>query len=519
MNRSVLIVIVDFLLISLLAFSRLDQTEVPPETKAPAEIPPINLSSSRQDMAELLKVSLEKERASREQLDEQLRLTQAQLQIREQSLDERERAMREAERLLKQKADEAARLAKERAAMERQFQVTQASVAELQKQLTNTLTEASTSRQNLEAVRADLAAREQEEALLKRRLAQLEDDRKELAEERNESEEEKQLLAAQLEAVEVEKRLVREQTQKLATQLEVAETEKRLVRERLSSVQGEVQVERQEKARLQEHAARLQEHATKLAEGVTALAEKSSELTDEIRENRPLPPNAVFNEFVTNRVLCDFRAVRSGVFGREINRQKESKTVLVRQDGQVYAIYHVNDTPLTFSFPGIDWDWLLANLRRGETVVRIDRVSFLAIDPRVVVVPIPEARARDLGTKIYPIPKDPFKFQQAILIGANEGYYGECTFQVDPDNAQYVRMQRERFSWLAGKFAPSSGDLVFTKGGELLGVMVNKEYCLLLTSFSPVHDIQMGVGLGNQKTGMLLSQLFGQIARMPARLQ
>ncbi len=520
MNRSVLIVIVDFLLISLLVFSRLDETDVAPETKAPAEIPPINLSASRQDMTELLQASLEKERASREQLDEQLRLAQAQLQSREQSLDERERAMREAERLLRQKADEAARLAKERVAMERQFQATQASVAELQKQLTNILTEASTSRQTLEAVRTDLSAREQEEALLKRRLAQLEDDRKELAEERNESDQEKQLLAAQLEAVEAEKRLVREQTQKLATQLEVAETEKRLVRERLTSVQGEVQVERQEKARLQEHAARLQEHATKLAEGVTALAEKSTELTEEIRENRPLPPNAVFNEFVTNRVLCDFRAVRSGVFGREINRQKESKTVLVRQqDGQVYAIYHVNDTPLTFSFPGIDWDGLLANLRRGETVVRADRVSFLAVDPRVVVVPVPEARARDLGTKIYPIPKDPFKFQQAILVGANEGYYGECTFQVDPDNSQYVRMQRERFSWLAGKFAPSSGDLVFTKGGELLGVMVNKEYCVLLTSFAPTHDIQLGVGTGQQKTGTLLSQLFGQIARMPARLQ
>jgi hypothetical protein len=428
--------------------------------------------------------------------------------------------MREAEQLLRQKAEEAARLARERAAMERQVQATEASVAELQKQLTNTLTEASTSRQSLEAVQAALTAREDEEAILKRRLAQLEEDRKELEEERQDSEKENQQLAAQLQAVEAEKRVVREQTQKLATQLEVAETEKRLVRERLTSVQGEVQVERQEKAKLQEHAAKLQEHATKLAEGVTALAEKSGELTEEIREHRPLPPNAVFNEFVTNRVLCDFRAVRSGVFGREINRQKESKTVLVRQqDGQVYAIYHVNDTPLTFSFPGIDWDWLLANLRRGSTAVRIDRLSFLAIDPRVVVVPVPEARARELGSKIYSMPKDPFKFQQAILIGANEGYYGECTFQVDPDNSQYVRMQRERFSWLAGKFAPSSGDLVFTKGGELLGVMVNKEYCMVLTDFSPAHHLEMGVGLGQQKTGLLLSQLFGQIARMPVKLQ
>ena len=81
------------------------------------------------------------------------------------------------------------------------------------------------------------------------------------------------------------------------------------------------------------------------------------------------------------------------------------------------------------------------------------------------------------------------------------------------------RMQRERFSWLVGKFAPSSGDLVFTKGGELLGLMVNKEYCLLLTEFTPAYHVQTGIGIGDQRTGVLLSQLYGQVARMPSKLQ
>jgi hypothetical protein len=207
------------------------------------------------------------------------------------------------------------------------------------------------------------------------------------------------------------------------------------------------------------------------------------------------------------------------MFGREVNREKEAKTVLLRQGGQVYAIYHVNDTPLSLSFPGIDWDWLIGNLRHGNAVARIEKISFLAVDPRVIVVPVTEAKARELGTKIYSIPKDPYKFQDAILVGANEGYYGECKFQMDAENPQYVRMQRERFNWLVGKFAPSSGDLVFTKGGELLGLMVNKEYCLLLTEFTPAYHIQMGIGIGDQQTGVLLSQLYGQLSRMPVKLQ
>jgi hypothetical protein len=191
----------------------------------------------------------------------------------------------------------------------------------------------------------------------------------------------------------------------------------------------------------------------------------------------------------------------------------------VRHANQVYAVYHINDTPLTLSMPGVDWEWLIGNLRRGAAVARIERVSFLAVDPRIVVVPVSEAKARELGAKIYLIPQDPFKFQEAVLVGADEGYYGECRFQIEPDNPQYVRMERERFSWVTGKFAPSSGDLVFTKSGDLLGMMVNKEYCLLLNQFSPVYHIRAGIGIGDQKTGLILSQLFGQVARMPVNLQ
>ncbi|MFO1501471.1 MAG: hypothetical protein U1G07_24295 [Verrucomicrobiota bacterium] len=483
MNRSALIVIVDFLLISLLAFSRLDDPTLP-EEKPGAAAPTMMNTGARQDVMDTLKLSLNKERESRDALNEQLRQAQARLQSHEQTLTEREKLIQEAEQLLQQKSDEAGRLARERANLEQQFTTTRTSVAELQKQLTNTLTEASESRQHLEALERELKARAQEEGILKRKLNELEQTRM---------------------ANEAEKR-------QLSTQLQLADNERRLIREQLSSAQGAVEVERQEKAKLQEH-------ATKLAEGVTALAEKSGELTQEIRENRPLAPNTVFHEFVTNRVRADFRAVRSGVFGREVNREKEAKSVLLRQGNQVFAIYHVNDTPLSLSFPGIDWDWLIGNLRHGAAVARIERLSFLAVDPRVIVVPISDAKAKELGTKIYTLPKDPFKFQDAILVGANEGYYGECKFQLDLENGQYVRMQRERFSWLVGKFAPSSGDLIFTKGGELLGIMVNKDYGLLLTEFAPAYHIQMGIGIGDQQTGQLLSQLYAQVMRMPVKLQ
>src|SRR5439155_20748478 len=119
--------------------------------------------------------------------------------------------------------------------------------------------------------------------------------------------------------------------QRLAGQLQVAEVEKRHATEQVARMQEEVKVEREEKA--------------KLAEGVKALASKSGELTKEIRENRPLAPNTIFNEFVTNRVQARIDASRPGLIGT--TRHRETQTVLATDGTNIFALCHVQDTPLS----------------------------------------------------------------------------------------------------------------------------------------------------------------------------
>ena len=80
MNRSVLIVIVDFLLISLLAFSRIGEEDALTQDKEGQQMTLTSPSGDHNDLVDVLKVSLDKERESREQLDERLRQLQAQLQ-------------------------------------------------------------------------------------------------------------------------------------------------------------------------------------------------------------------------------------------------------------------------------------------------------------------------------------------------------------------------------------------------------------------------------------------------------
>jgi hypothetical protein len=146
-------------------------------------------------------------------------------------------------------------------------------------------------------------------------------------------------------------------------------------------------------------------------------------------------------------------------------------------------------------------------------------MSFLAQDPRVLVIPLGEPQAKQYGVKIYKTPADPFKFQDAVIVGASEGYYGESKFQIDTSTPQYVKMDRNFFKGLFGKFNPSRGDLVFTKGGDLLGIMVNGEYCLLLNKITPTRTIQLGTDVASQQTGQMLSQLYDRVFGMPMKLQ
>jgi len=298
--------------------------------------------------------------------------------------------------------------------------------------------------------------------------------------------------------------------QKLASQLQLTETEKRLTLEQLQSARGEVETVRQEKAKLVEQTG-------KLAANVSALTEKSETLSTEIKQNRPLAANTIYNDFLTNRVQSFVQASRHGLFGQSVDKQKESKTVLIRQGTNVYAILHVDDTPLSFGIPGIDWERLYIHLRSGVDTAPVTQISFWATDPRVLIVPVNENYPAQWHVKTYSIAEDPYKFQEAVLVGSTENYYGECKFEIDPANPRYVRMDRNLFKRLVGNFSPSGGDLVFSRTGQVIGVMVNKEFCAVLNNFGSFFKIQTGPRIA--LTGPLLEAMWRQIDALPFKLQ
>ncbi len=470
MNRSILIVICDFLLVSLLAFSTVDINKVSEEgveRRVKVEIA-TNEPASGKDLAVVMRQALNEERQNRDLLMGELARAKEAATRQQSLLGERERQLQGYQQDLRTREQEEARLRQQQTNLQQQFTSAQANIQNLSQQLEASTSDASASKEKIAALQKQLTSMQQSN---------------------------QQALAEQ---------------QRLSGALQVAEVERRHATEMVGRMQEEVKQERVEKQRLAQQ-------NQQLAEGVKTLANKSGELATEIRENRPLTPNTIFADFVSNRVEAAFEAIRPGLLGA--TKRRDTQTVVLVTGTNLYALYHVQDTPFTLTTPGTDWESLTGTLSRGNASVPIRALNFLSRDPRIVTVPVTREEAEKLGGKTYRISTEPFKFQNAVLVGAREGYYGECNFQVDLSTPGYFKLDRNFVKGLFGKFNPSRGDLVFSRTGELLGIMANSTYCLILNDFTEAATVRFGKDVRSQATGLTFSSLYAQILAMPYRLQ
>jgi hypothetical protein len=140
-------------------------------------------------------------------------------------------------------------------------------------------------------------------------------------------------------------------------------------------------------------------------------------------------------------------------------------------------------------------------------------------DPRIVAVPVDARPVQTLGLQVYPLAKNPFKFPEAVLVSRGGRYYGEVEFKLDPRTPDFVKMKSRLMSRVFGEFSPSAGDVVLSKTGELLGVMVNSEYCAVLTSLLPAPGGVLESYLTRDEMGRKFEAFRTQLNNLPASLQ
>lgn len=462
MNKTLLLIMCDFMLLNLLALTRWEKAEpshTQLETAAPRSA--VNAPAINADMVELMRVSLEDEKNAREQLASQLSSTQGTLTEKEKNL---------------------AALQQQKGQLENNLAATQNSARELEKRY---------------------SAAAQDAFLSKEQLAKLQ---RELEERRAEAERQ----AAELARAERQNAEARQRIENLNVAVRVAEQEKQIIAQSLTEAKQQVEVERLERAKVQEQ-------TTQLTQGVTQLAEKSGELRQEIRENRPINPNVIFSEFIANRVQSYLTARRPGLFSPTV-KEKEAQTILVSDGNRIYALMHLSDTPFTLSEVPTDFDQVSGRLSRGTFSAPIAELQFLRLDPRVIVAPVDASLAGLMGAKVYQLAKDPFKFPDAVLVRADDGRYGDTPFRIDQSNTDYVKLDNRITTRLFGEIAPKRGDLVFSKTGDLIGIMVNNDYCAVLGNFTPAFTLKVG-DAPEPKTSVILGDAQTRWSRLPIKLQ
>lgn len=463
MNRTLLLILCDFLLLNLLALTSWEKAEPsrsPPQPMVQSDAGN-EANSVDQDLVEVMRLSLEDERTERDELASRLESTQSSLAEREQNL---------------------AGLQQEKAQLDSALNQTRENAGQLALQVEAARRDASMSQERMAQLQRDLEAREAEAARQREALAGLE--------------------KAQTEA--------RERIESLNVAVKVAEQEKVLLRETADTFRQQAEAERVERIKVQAA-------TTELAQGVGQLAERSADLSREIRDNRPINANVLFSDFIANRVQTVFTARRDAILGSLTAPPTETRTLFVTDGEKTYAMLHVDDTPFLLRSP-YDWTRVEVSFAKGMYRTMAASVGFLELDPRVVVIPVDPSQVAALGVNVYSLAADPFRFPDALLISNGGAGYGEVPFKLDSGNPNYVRMDNRLVRRLFGDYTPSRGDLVLSKSGELLGIMVNGDHCVIVSNLLPIRSFPTGDTTG-QRTSEVFSDLGARLRRLPARLQ
>lgn len=516
MSRAALVLICDFLLISLLSLASFDQAARQQPEPAAGGVD----AQAVTNLIEIMQQALEQERSARSATLEELAQAQEALKNREELLQSRETQVREQEENLSQMEERARQLAEERARLQQQAEASQQELADLESQqaeaqnriqrlnedLRVTSAEASITRNQAETIRTELAARRAE-------VEKLQDKIENLEAVRQNAESEKQRFAVELARVQTEATIVREQLSESREQVRTLNVEKAELRETTSTLARGVDSLAEQSQALN----------TNLVRSMETLTAKSDEIKDEIKaeiaQTQVAAPNTIYRELLTNRVNSGFLARRTGFFGQSVKKELDTRTVLFQAGSETFALFHLEDTPLGLWSSGSDWETMTGSLGRGLNHRALRELRFIGADPRVVLAPLPDNTATNLNVKIYPLAKDPYRYQTAIAIGTQQDYYGEVAFSLDPTNPVYLKMERQALGGLFSGSLPSRGDLIFTKQGELLGLMVNDEYCVVLQQLAFTRSVRLGPEITDQKTSEVVGELWSRIQGLPMKMQ
>ncbi|MGY8650611.1 MAG: hypothetical protein ACKVKM_07355 [Verrucomicrobiia bacterium] len=207
-----------------------------------------------------------------------------------------------------------------------------------------------------------------------------------------------------------------------------------------------------------------------------------------IINNTPINANTLFQQFGKRGIKIWLKS------GRTTTR---TDTILVQQGNYVYALLHTSDTPFPISPKATGINRVEPTLTTPEAgkakpvAYTLPFAQFLKNEPRVLASPlmsVPQAAGR--GILPYQIAAKPYQFPKAFVISRDGKSYGEVEFKFNPAHKGYVKMDKPFAGGIfSSSFNPAKGDLVLSQKGELLGMMANNTYCFVISDLESESSI------------------------------
>ncbi|MAE53913.1 MAG: hypothetical protein CMI20_07400 [Opitutae bacterium] len=525
MNRSLLLVVCDFLLLSILALARFDvpkdaviaqddqkvvskevverisdgenYDDVVAELEATNETLLENLSSDKDDLVEQ-KLKLEAEIAQRqkelEQKEQEIASKDAVIEGNKEALD---LAKKEAQKLESQRKEierKREELLQSNAASKKELELLAKNLEQAKKQSEELAELKSKKEKEAEAARLELAAS------VERAKAQ-------------------ELAAAEAKALLIEEKKRSDEliasTAKIDQKIDSLNKGLDGVGKDLKSV-GEGLVGVGEKiSTVSDDVSSVKEGVSKVEKDVQESVEVQKENFRKLNERQTRSVNEIFTRYEQNKVSLDLIYThKSGIFQTNRDDKFSVDTILMVDGNFVYALVHAKDSPFRVEFNPRKLVSVTGQITgpKFKEPLQVKEIAFMD-DPRIIIVPLyanPQELAKT-GIELFNAPENPFLFDDAVVVDVKDGRFGQTKCLRDEKDGRYIEVDEKHFAFLTGAFNPGKGDLVFSQKAELLGIMVNGDYAFHVKNLgSRIHGgsrTLLGSSFQADKTNALLHDL------------
>lgn len=485
MNRCVLLIICDFLLLSLLSLADFSGAAQSPTAQPPAPVERTAMAeiSFDEDMVRLLEAALAAEEESRTSLDEELAAEAEARRAAEESLAAREAELAEQQRQLREMEEAVAR-------QEATLDETTAELAQRREEAERLAREAAEVRERFAAAEAERRALERERALLSEQLA----DVREMGESERETarriEQELQQVRSRLDQRESEleqRRLAEEQARET---LRETQTRLEVVAERATSLEENLRETRQRVEEERTIRERTEARTDVLVAEVSELARTSGEIREQVERLRPITTNEVFTLYEQRRVNIRMRLTRQVLIGSGEREYVAPALLLAEEDGdRVFALFHASRTPLRAEeFVSPMPQSITATIEVGDRRINLTSIGRLAGAPDILLVAMNRQSLKNLGLQPFSLSSDPLRFEQLVVVRPEGDRYGETTFRLTSIESAEIQLNNRITNRLFGEFSPAAGDFVFDRTGGFLGVVTRPDRGFLVRNIA-VRDL------------------------------